>query len=719
MEQLQGIIERVTFHSEESGFAVLQVKIIAKRDLVTVVGSAVLVSAGANIECVGTWERNTNHGMQFKSDKIIIIPPTTLAGIEKYLGSGLIKGIGPHFAKKLVQTFGDQVLDLIDNHPNRLLELPGIGKKRHEQILEAWGDQKIIREIMLFLHSYGIGTSRAARIYKSYGPTAISCITENPYRLSKDIHGIGFKTADLLATKLGMPLDSIVRIKAGVIHVLKDLTKVGHAAADIIKLTATSVKLLEVSEELVTHAINEEIAAENLIAENVDLIPSVFLKNLYLAEIAIAKNISRLKAAAGIWPDFAVSKAITWAEQVTGINLSVSQVNAVQLSLTNKLSIITGGPGVGKTTIVKVILTVLQSKTNKIALCAPTGRAAKRLLETTGLPAKTIHRLLEFDPSSYKFRRNAQTPLDVDLVVVDETSMLDLLMMQSLLQAIPTHCAVILIGDVDQLPSVGPGAVLAHLIDSNCIATAKLTEIFRQAASSQIIINAHRINQGNLPNLVSDPDQKSDFYFINADEPEEIISKLLHVVSERIPQSFQFNAVRDIQVLVPMNKSSLGTQALNIALQQRLNPNTKFSITKYGTTFAVGDKVQQIVNNYDKEVFNGDIGFITAVDVAAKQLQVEFDSRVLSYEFSELDEIVLAYATTIHKAQGSEYPVVVMPIAMQHFMLLERNLIYTGVTRGKQLVVIIGQKRALAMAVNNGKANARLTNLMARVVEYC
>ncbi|PCH57099.1 MAG: ATP-dependent RecD-like DNA helicase [Legionellales bacterium] len=719
MEQLQGIIERVTFHNEDSGFAVLQVKISGKRDLVTVVGSAILVSAGANIECKGDWDRSATHGVQFKSDKITVIPPTTLAGIEKYLGSGLIKGIGPHFAKRLVKAFGDSVLDVIDTHPNKLLELPGIGEKRLQQILQAWGEQRAIREIMLFLHSYGIGTNRAARIYKVYGANAITKITENPYRLATDIHGIGFKTADSLGVKLGIPRDSLLRAKAGINHVLKDITKSGHAAIPMEKLTESSCALLEVADTIVAKVIAAEVIAGNLVQEDIDVIPCVFLDKLYQAEISIAKNIARIKSAEFIWPNFAVQKSIAWAEKVTGINLSVSQVNAVQLALTNKMTIITGGPGVGKTTIVKVILTVLQSKTNKIHLGAPTGRAAKRLLETTGMQAKTIHRMLEFDPTNFKFRKNAQEQLDAEVLIIDETSMLDLIMMQNLLQAIPKHCLVIFIGDVDQLPSVGPGSVLAHLIDANKIATAQLIEIFRQAASSQIITNAHRINQGKLPSLENDRERKSDFYFIEANTPEEITGKLLEVVARRIPNSFGFKPIRDIQVLVPMNRSALGTHALNIALQERLNPHATAKITKFGTTFAVGDKVQQIVNNYDKEVFNGDIGFIDAINLVDQQVWIDFDSRILCYELSDLDEVVLAYATTIHKAQGSEYPVVVLPIAMQHFALLERNLIYTGVTRGKQLVVIIGQKQALAMAVHNGKAQQRLTNLKLRLQEFC
>ena len=714
LEKLQGSIERVTFHSESSGFCVLRIKVKARRELVTVIGSAASVTAGEFIECLGVWVNDRQHGQQFKAISLKIVPPTTLEGIEKYLGSGMVKGIGPHFAKKLVKAFGEEVFDVIELTPERLLELPGIGKKRQEKVTSAWAEQKVIREIMVFLQSHGIGTSRSVRIYKTYGEQAIDKVRENPYRLALDIHGIGFKTADTLAQKLGIAPDSLIRAQAGVRHVLQEWSNDGHCAAMRDMLIDMAVKLLEIPAPIIDEAITVELAESNLIAEIIDQHEAIYLAPLYRAEVGCANHLLRLNEGKPPWGHIDVQKAIPWVEEKTKLALSTSQRAAIELALKHKLTVITGGPGVGKTTLVNSILKILSAKQLNIALCAPTGRAAKRLSESTGLEAKTVHRLLEFDPSIFSFKHNEEFLLDLDCLVIDESSMMDVGLMNQLLKAIPSNAALLIVGDVDQLPSVGPGAVLADIIDSEQIATVRLTEIFRQASTSKIITNAHRINHGQLPK--SDNAQAlSDFYCIYAETPEEIFIKLMQVVLERIPQRFNLHPVNDIQVLTPMNRSGLGARSLNIELQARLNGQSEPKVIRYGSTYAPGDKVIQQINNYEKEVFNGDIGIVLSADVEESLLQIQFDDRIVDYEFNELDEISLAYAISIHKAQGSEYPAVVIPLAMQHYMLLERNLLYTGVTRGKQLVVIIAQPKALAMAVRNQRSQRRITNLISRL----
>jgi len=714
LEKLQGSIERVTFHSESSGFCVLRVKVKAQREPITVIGSAASVTAGEYIECFGVWVNDRQHGQQFKSVSIKIVPPTTLEGIEKYLGSGMIKGIGPHFAKKLVKAFGAEVFDVIELTPERLLELPGIGKKRQEKVTGAWAEQKVIREIMVFLQSHGVGTSRSVRIYKTYGEQAIDKVQENPYRLALDIHGIGFKTADTLAQKLGIAADSLIRAQAGVRHVLQEWSSEGHCAAIRTTLCDMAVKLLEIPASIIDEAICAELVEGHLTAEAIDQEEAIFLTPLYRAEVGCATHLQRLNQGNPPWGTIDEQRAIPWVEEETGLTLSASQRAAIELALQHKVTVITGGPGVGKTTLVNSILKIFSAKQLNIALCAPTGRAAKRLSESTGLVAKTVHRLLEFDPSIFTFKHNEEFPLELDCLVIDEASMMDVVLMNQLLKALPSNAALLIIGDVDQLPSVGPGAVLADIIDSKQIATIRLTEIFRQASTSKIITNSHRINQGQLPQA-DNAQALSDFYCIYAETPEEIFAKLMQVVLERIPQRFNLHPVNDIQVLTPMNRGGLGARSLNIELQARLNEQSEPKVIRYGSTYAPGDKVIQQVNNYDKEVFNGDIGVVLSVDVEESLLQIKFDDRIVDYEFSELDEVNLAYAISIHKAQGSEYPAVVIPLAMQHYMLLERNLLYTGVTRGKQLVVVIAQPKALAMAVKNRRSQRRITNLIARL----
>jgi len=712
-EHLAGSVERVTFHSAESGFCVLRVKVRGHRDLVTVVGTAPSITPGEYIEGTGWWVTDPTHGRQFKATQLRVVPPSTLEGIERYLGSGMVKGIGPHFARTLVQAFGAEVFDVIARTPERLQELHGIGPKRTARVVEAWAAQQVIRDIMVFLHSHGVGTARAVRIYKTYGTEAVARVQDNPYRLALDIHGIGFKTADTLAQRLGIPRDAVIRAQAGVRHVLQAFADDGHCAVIQTELVEAATALLEIPPSTIAHAIALELQEERLVADTIDGQPCLLLAPLYRAEVSVATRLLHLRHGAPPWGQIDPARAIPWVEQQTGRTLAASQRAAVAQVLTGKVTVITGGPGVGKTTIVTSILQALRAKRMRVLLCAPTGRAAKRLSEATGLEAKTIHRLLEFDPRGLGFVHGATNPLAADLVVIDEASMVDVVLMAQLLRAIPDQAAALLVGDVDQLPSVGPGAVLADIIASGCIPTVTLTEIFRQAATSQIIVNAHRINRGQMPRTSATGD--SDFYVIPAATPDEIQARLVRVVTERIPQRFGLHPIRDVQVLTPMHRGSLGARALNEVLQAALNPTATPRVTRFGWTYAPGDKVLQTLNNYDKDVYNGDIGQVVQVDLAEGEVVVDFDGRTVTYDVVELDEVALAYATTVHKSQGSEYPAVVIPLATQHYPMLARNLLYTGVTRGKQLVVLIGQPRASMLALRNVQAMRRLTSLAARL----
>ena len=717
IETLNGTIERITFHNEENGFCVLKIASRGYTDLITVTGSLSHVVPGEYIQCKGYWVNDKNYGLQFKAQELNLTAPDSIQGIEKYLGSGLIKGIGPGFAKRLVNTFGEKVLDIIESNPKRLFEVPGIGEKRFACINQAWDAHKKVREIMLFLHQHGIGTSRATRIYKTYGNNAIEIIQKNPYRLAADIYGIGFTTADLLAERLGIPKDSLYRICAGIYHILQEQANRGHCAMQKDVLILSAQKLLQVHTEIIEFCLMDEINNKRLIEEIIDQQAFLFLYKYYLQEQTVAQLINKLQITPSTMEIDAPS-ALNWLKNKIQITLSKSQINAIKCALTNKISIITGGPGVGKTTVINCILQIVAKKTKHIILCAPTGRAAKRMSECCAREAKTLHRLLEFDPKTRDFHRNKHCPLDADLIIVDETSMLDISMMYSLLQAVPEHCNLILVGDIDQLPSVGPGSVLKDFIGANVIPTARLTEIFRQAAQSKIIINAHKINKGYMPILTFDKQEQTDFYFIEAETPEEIQQKLLKAVSIKIPLKFHFNPIQDIQVLTPMTRGLLGVNSLNAELQKLLNTSSTKHISKFGQHYSVGDKVIQTINNYNKEVFNGDIGFIKNIDLEESELIVEFDGRLIPYDITELDEISLAYAITIHKSQGSEYPVIVIPITMQHYIMLECNLLYTGITRGKDLVVLIGQKKAIATAVYNRRSSKRITNLRNRLIEY-
>jgi exodeoxyribonuclease V alpha subunit len=714
-DRLAGLVERVTFHNEQNGFCVLRLKVKGERELITLIGHAPVVSPGEYASASGNWVTDREHGRQFRAVFVKIYPPTTLTGIERYLGSGMVKGIGPVYAGKLVKAFGAAVFDVIEQSPERLREIPGIGEVRARKITSGWADQKVIRSIMVFLHAHGVSTSRAVRIFKTYGQGAIEIVQENPYRLAQDIRGIGFLSADTIAQKIGIAKDSPLRAQAGISYALTEASGQGHCGLPYAELVPLAVKLLDIAESIIETAIAQEVADEVLLPDTVEGQACVFLAPLYYAEQSIAAQIQRLDAGGTTLPAFEADKAIPWVEQKLSIQLADSQKEAIRLALSSKLLVITGGPGVGKTTLVNSILTIMTVKGVKPLLCAPTGRAAKRLSESTGLEAKTIHRLLEINPINGQFKRNADNPLECDLLVADECSMIDVPLANQLLKAVATRTAVILVGDVDQLPSVGPGQFLTDLIDSGVVPVIRLTEVFRQAATSRIVRSAHQINRGVFPSL-PEKGEASDFYLVAAEEPEVIAQTVVDLVQTRLPRKFEVDSIRDIQVLCPMNRGITGARGINQALQAVLNPPGEHSVDKFGNRFSVGDKVMQIENNYDRDVFNGDIGFVTGVDQDEEELAVAFDGRVVSYPFGELDELVLCYATTIHKSQGSEYPVVVIPISTQHYMMLKRNLIYTGITRGKRLVVLVGQKRALAMAVKGKQVERRWSKLKERLV---
>ena len=709
-EVLAGLVERVTFHNQDTGFCVLRLKARGHRDLVTTIGHAAMISAGEWVTASGEWVNDHTHGLQFRARFLKTSEPTSLDGIEKYLGSGMIRGIGPVYAKRMVKMFGKDVFDLIEVEPEKLREVEGIGPKRADKITSAWADQKVIREIMVFLHGHGVGTARAVRIFKTYGVDAVQVMSENPYRLARDIRGIGFRTADLIAEKLGIEKTSMIRVRAGISYALTEAMGNGHCGLPLEELIPLSVKLLEVPDELIQTATELEITDGTVIADTVADTPCLFLSGLYHAEKGVADRFQHLVLGSLPWLNIDIDKALPWIEKKTGLSLAQSQIEAVRLALRSKVMVITGGPGVGKTTIVNSILQILAAKAVRLLLCAPTGRAAKRMKEATGMEAKTIHRMLEIDPKSFGFKRNEESPLACDLLIVDESSMVDVSLMHALLKAVPDQAAVLLVGDVDQLPSVGPGQVLADIIGSHVIPVARLTEVFRQAAQSKIITSAHRINEGQMPDL-SKPANQSDFYFVPAEDPGLAVMRILDMVKTRIPKRFGLDPIRDIQILCPMNRGGVGARSLNIELQAVLNPAGENKVERFGSTFAPGDKVMQIENDYDKEVYNGDIGYVEGIDVNEGELTATFDGRAVTYLFGELDTLVLAYATTIHKSQGSEYPAVIIPVLTQHYAMLQRNLLYTGITRGKQLVVLVGQRKAVAIAVKNVSGRKRWSKL--------
>src|SRR5215212_3132695 len=710
VEVLAGTVERVTFHNAESGFAVLKVQTRGKRDLITVVGHAPVIGAGEWVTASGAWVSDRTHGLQFKADVLKTTPPTGAEGIEKYLASGQMRGIGPAMAKRIVATFGESTFEIIETEPERLKEVPGIGPIRASRIVAGWAEQKAVREIMIFLHARGVGTARAVRIFKMYGHEAIQVMTEDPYRLAREVRGIGFRTADAIATKLGMEKTAPQRIRAGISFALQTATDEGHCGLPVEALTRLAENLLEVDAGLIQSAIVDELVGGEVVTDTIEDERCLFLKGLYLAERAIASRLMERTSGEAPWPKIDLDKAISWVEGRTGKTLAASQREALKQVLASKVAVITGGPGVGKTALLDTTLRILTAKGVRVALAAPTGRAAKRMTEQTGIEAKTIHRLLEIDPKLGGFSRTEDNPLDCDLLVVDETSMVDVPLMNALTKAVPQHAGLLLVGDVDQLPSVGPGQVLADIIASDQVPVARLTEVFRQAAESRIVVNAHRINHGQMPEPTK-AGEESDFYIVEITEPEEGVAKLIEVVTNCIPRRFGLDPTRDVQVLCPMQRGVLGARNLNHELQRVLNPNPPATVERFGWRFAPGDRVMETQNDYDREVFNGDLGSVARINDEEGALVVDFEGREVVYPFGELDTLVPAFATTIHKSQGSEYPAVVIPVATQHYAMLARNLLYTGVTRGKRLVVLVAQKRAIAIAVRGGQMKRRWTKL--------
>jgi len=713
MDEVYGYIERITYQNEENGYTVAKLKAPKLVELICIVGEMPTLQPGETVRCLGSWKTHLVHGRQFEVESVQSEAPATLEGIKKYLGSGLIKGIGPVFAEKIVEHFGMETLNVIDQSPHDLNQIAGVGKKRVELITACWAEQRSIRDVMIFLQSHGVSPAFAQKIYKVYGNKSIEILRDNPYRLARDIFGIGFKSADKIAGRLGVEKDSDGRIDAGVEFVLSELSGDGHVCYPVEEFYPIAQEMLEVDPARIQErikALQEEnrvhIASFPFEKEEREFI---WLKPLFFAEAGIAKEVGRLLKEPCALRDVQLEKAVLWVQQQLKIELAANQSSAVQKSLSDKMHIITGGPGTGKSTITNAILRVTEKLTGRILLSAPTGRAAKRMTEITGKKAYTIHSLLEYDFRKGGFKKNRSNPLTCDLIIVDEASMIDTQLMNSLLKAIPDSARVIFVGDINQLPSVGPGNVLQDLIRSNRIAVTSLNKIFRQAKSSQIVTSSHAVNEGRVPDLENDPE--GDFFFLEVNDPEEVHRTILDLVSSRLPMKYGFNPIDDIQVLAPMRKGVIGTDNLNATLQKSLNRNT-FPLVRSGRSFLKGDKVMQVRNNYNKGVFNGDIGRIVMIDHEEQAMYVSIEGTEVEYDFSEIDELVPAYAISIHKSQGGEYPCVVIPVHTSHYILLTRNLIYTGMTRGKRLVVMVGSKRALYMAVHNNEVKLRYTGLL-------
>lgn len=711
MEQLFGHIERITFENTESGYVVAWLNIPKSRDPACIVGYLPQLQPGETVRCFGTWKTHLIYGKQFEVSKFQREAPSDLEGIKKYLGSGLIKGIGPKYAERIVAHFDIETLNIIDQAPDRLKEVSGLGKKKIERIKECWNEQKSIRDVMIFLQKYGVSPAYAQKIFKKYGKESIQKVKENPYRLSRDIFGIGFKLADKIALEMGILKDSPQRIDAGVEHVLTQLATDGHVCFPL------SEYLLKAEEQLQVLPSNIDNRLETLQKEDrievFDLIKHgkatqfIWHKPYFLSEIGISREFIRLNTQACSIRAIQHEKAVEWVQTKLNIQLATNQKEAVCAALKEKFLIITGGPGTGKSTITKAILAITEKISSNILLAAPTGRAAKRMAEITQKKASTIHSLLEFDFTNGGFKKNKNSPLECDLIIVDEASMIDTMLMYSLLKAIPDHARVILVGDVNQLPSVGPGNVLKDFIHSLIVPVITLNEIFRQAAGSRIITNAHRINKGLYPDTRNLSD--TDFFFFETQEPQDILKNVIALVSQKLPRRYGFDPFKDIQVLAPMRRGVIGIDNLNHMLQETLNPK-KESIFRSGRKFQIGDKVMQIRNDYKREVFNGDIGYILDIDQDEQQVIVQVDEREIIYEYSDLDELVLAYAVSVHKYQGSECKAVIIPVHSSYFNL-DRNLLYTAVTRGKSIVVMVGTKKALAIAVKSVENKIRFTGL--------
>jgi len=721
LTDLSGQIERITYTNEENGFTIAKIKVRGYRDLVTVVGNLMNPKPGEILKMKGEWAHHPKYGEQFKIIHYKTTVPASVYGIQKYLGSQLIKGIGPVMAKRIVQTFGKDTLDVIEQEVEKLAMVDGIGKKRIHMIKTAWEDQKEIREVMLFLQTHGVSSGYATKIFKQYGDQSIDVVKENPYRLATDIFGVGFVTADSIAEKLGFSKNSKQRAEAGILYVLNQLAEDGHVYYPYEPLVLKCQKILGVECDIIVNAF-AAIAKDNRIViedlnETIDEFrennKAVYLAKFHVCEAGVANRLKTLTSVPKSIRKIDSGKAIEWVQQQLAITLATNQVEAIRCSVENKIMVITGGPGTGKTTIIHAILKIFSKLKIKMMLAAPTGRAAKRMNETTGHEAKTIHRMLEYSIQKGGFQKNEKKPLNCDLLIVDEASMIDTILMHHLLKAIPPTATLILVGDVNQLPSVGAGNVLKDIISSGAVPTVRLHDIFRQAKESMIIVNAHKINNGRMPSLKT-TGAGDDFYFIEQDDPEDVLRIILELIKDRIPKRFGFDSIEDIQVLTPMHRGTIGAENLNVELQKTLNPGID-GLVRGNRTYRINDKVMQIKNNYDKDVFNGDIGRIKRINTEEQYVTIIFDDRHVDYEYSGLDEIVLAYAVSVHKSQGSEYPAVIIPILTQHYILLQRNLIYTAVTRGRRLVVIVGTRNALAIGINNDKTQKRFTYLRHRL----
>lgn len=717
---LSGQIEQVTYANPENGYTIARLKVRGSQRIVTVVGNLMEPLPGEVVELQGRWKTHPRYGEQFEIENFKITVPATVQGIKKYLGSGLIKGVGPKTAERIVDHFGKKTLDIIEADIGRLEEIAGIGAKRVDMIRAAWAEQREIRSVMMFLQSHQVSAGFAVKIFKQYGDNSIEIVTANPYQLATDIRGIGFLSADRIAERLGFAKDSEVRIRAGILYVLFELADDGHVCCPWDRLIEKSREILGVDPDQVAAQLPRVAADDRIVIETLEgaadtgIDPRmVYLSHYYACETGIARMLRQLAATGKSIRDIDAEKAVAWVQTELAFTLAEKQVQAVVWAVRHKVMVITGGPGTGKTTIICAILKIFSRLGIRILLAAPTGRAAKQMSEATGYPASTIHRMLSYNFQKGGFQKNEKNPLACDLLVVDEASMIDTVLMFQLLRAVPPGATLILVGDVNQLPSVGAGQVLNDVIASEKVPVVRLNEIFRQARRSRIIVNAHRINQGWLPEPVDDG-AESDFYFIEQESPERVLEIILELAARRIPQKFGFHPVTDIQVLSPMHRGIVGTANLNVELQKALNPEGE-ELIMWNVTHRNSDKVMQIKNNYDKGVFNGDIGRISRINRENREMIVNFDGRFVSYDFNEMDEVAPAYAVSVHKSQGSEYPAVIVPVLMQHYMLLQRNLIYTAVTRGRRLVVLVGTKKALAIAVKNDKTRQRYTRLMQRI----
>mgnify|MGYP003586851775 FL=1 len=711
-DTVSGTVESIVYRNDETGYTVCTIKtpggVRAREDFVTIVGTCAAVWEGEELHAEGQWNLHPSHGRQFQAKTITCITPTSAEGLRRYLASGMIKGIGPTFAQRIVDHFGERTLEIIDKESGRLREVEGIGEGRRKLIKESWNEQRGVREIMIFLQSHGIGTAKAARIYRQYGADAIAVVKRNPYRLCEEVWGIGFKTADGIALSVGIPHDSEVRARAGLIYTLQSQAdEEGHCFTVDADLLLHAQELLGISVEILAEALAQEYERGTLVKEE----NRVYLRDLYRAESRAAAKLRRLLDAPRTFPPIDADRAIAWAEEKMRLKLAPLQREALANAIRSKVSIITGGPGTGKTTIIRALAEIFAARRLDIRLAAPTGRAAKRMSDATGHEAQTIHRLLKFNPSLGCFEFNADSPMAGDGFILDETSMIDVKLMDQFLEALPDAVTLILVGDTDQLPSVGPGNVLRDLIASGAIPFCRLDTIFRQDTTGLIVRNAHHVNHGEPLETRSG---ESDFYFVETGEPEKIIARTVELMTQRIPLKFKMNPLTDVQVLSPMRKNLLGTENLNDVIQTALNPSGP-SLTRGCTHYRVRDRVMQIRNNYDKEVFNGDIGFIQEVDEENRALAVLFDGRPVRYEQADLDELVLAYACSIHKSQGSEYPAVIVLMHTQHYKLLQRNLLYTAITRGKKLVLVVGSSRAVNIAIKANQVRERRTTLSQRL----